>query len=503
MIMKKNTFLLLVVFILVAFTSIVSAETFYVAGTNDADFKWTAPESGLYRFTIVSGAFSPYPTDDPAEYPEYPPYWANNIHILNNTPVRWVHLTDPDRWGADFDYYLGDGVKYPSSIAAETAGIGKKVTIPMDANKYVTLICPDTQGQYSDNRGGMTVSVTRTTTDLIVTGIEPIQTFVNTDINSDGMADIISGKTMAVKINLIGSNFEGLDDTQEIHTKIIYEGVDVGSFTATVGDVKSTESMTFKFTPTGNSVKNIQVVVDWDNIIAETNENNNQLTQPLPINVFDKKGMKVLFVPIDGTTTSYGNVDISNCDYNKNLAKGFIRKTYPVNPDKIDFRSATPIKGSLDKTVIQRSNGKILSQGMTDDCKALLSMGSSNGVDFVVGQVPPGYFTYHTKIEESGFTGTITISGKGKKAVQVKCILQRSDQWKSISHELGHAYGTTDEYNIKKNYFGNIVSGYDVDTMKPVNNALCFMGTPAPGTTQNDYTWWVCKDTYRTLFNNF
>jgi hypothetical protein len=155
--MKKITFLILVVLISVAFTSIVSADTIYVAGTNDAGVKWVAPESGIYRFTIVSGAVSPYPSDDISGM-----YWDHVLHIFNNSPIRW-EIPDgvSGRMGPGFDYYLGDGVMYSSSNAAETAGIGKYVTIPMDVGKYVILITPDVEGEYYNDRGGITVSISK------------------------------------------------------------------------------------------------------------------------------------------------------------------------------------------------------------------------------------------------------------------------------------------------------------------------------------------------------
>ena len=120
----------------------------YIDAKNDQGGTFFASESGLYRFTIIGGAFSPHPTDD------FDSYWANSIHIFNNTPIRWDL-----NGGPGFDYYLGDGIKYPSGYAAETAGIGQFVDIPMDAGNYVTLILPGAQDQYSNHRGGITVSV--------------------------------------------------------------------------------------------------------------------------------------------------------------------------------------------------------------------------------------------------------------------------------------------------------------------------------------------------------
>jgi hypothetical protein len=132
-----------------------SAVDVYIPSTNEQGVMFSPSESGIYRFTITGGSFNPiYPYDDPTSY------WASSIHIFNNTPPRWIYYPETQTWGPeDFDFYLGNGIMYDSSSAAAAAGIGQSVDIPLDAGKYVNLLLPDTQGQYSENQGGMTVSI--------------------------------------------------------------------------------------------------------------------------------------------------------------------------------------------------------------------------------------------------------------------------------------------------------------------------------------------------------
>jgi len=143
-------------FSLILLTTSCLAATVYIPGTDDQGVIYSSTESGIYRFTITGGSFSPQPIDVSGSY------WANNLHIFNNSPPRWVYYPETETRGPDdFDYYLGDGIMFPSNTAAAIAGVGDIVDIPIDAGKYVTMICPDVQGQYSENRGGMTVSISK------------------------------------------------------------------------------------------------------------------------------------------------------------------------------------------------------------------------------------------------------------------------------------------------------------------------------------------------------
>jgi len=140
----------------ILFTTSCLAATVYIPGTADQGVFFSSTESGIYRFTITGGSFSPQPTDVPGSY------WANCIHIFNNSAPKWVYYPKTDSWGPDdFDYYLGDGIMYPSSTAAATAGVGQIVDVPIDAGKYVSMILPNSQGGYSTSRGGITVSISK------------------------------------------------------------------------------------------------------------------------------------------------------------------------------------------------------------------------------------------------------------------------------------------------------------------------------------------------------
>ena len=134
------------------------AEEIYLSGADDQGVVFSSSVSGIYRFTITGGAFSPHASDDVPRY-----YWANSIHIFNNSQPRWVYYPPPDeRWGPDnFDFYLGDGIKYTSSSAAAAAGVGQFVDVPIDAGNYVSLILPSSLGHYSEMRGGMSVLISK------------------------------------------------------------------------------------------------------------------------------------------------------------------------------------------------------------------------------------------------------------------------------------------------------------------------------------------------------
>jgi eukaryotic-like serine/threonine-protein kinase len=166
-IVRKIGLLILSIFFgSILFTTSCLAATVYIPGTDDKGVFFSSTESGIYRFTILDGAFTPGPDDDT--------YWTHSIHIFNNSPPRWIYYTDPARWGPDdFDYYLGDGVMYGSSTAAATSGVGQFVDIPINAGNYVTMILPGSRDQYSYHRGGITVSISKISPHVVTFDVTP------------------------------------------------------------------------------------------------------------------------------------------------------------------------------------------------------------------------------------------------------------------------------------------------------------------------------------------
>ena len=133
------------------------AESIYIDAKNDAGVRFTARESGIYRFTIINGAYSRFAVDDVSAGS----YWNNGIHVFKDRPIEWI-ANPAGGFGPDaMDYYLGTGIENPTRSVAEQGGIGNSVEVPLNAGGYVIIICPDTRDGYANNRGGMYVHVNK------------------------------------------------------------------------------------------------------------------------------------------------------------------------------------------------------------------------------------------------------------------------------------------------------------------------------------------------------
>ncbi len=139
----------------------------YVPGNEINGVTWTTPITGIYRFTITGGAFSPWGCD--AQFPE--PYcgdpgskvcWGWHVGIygcIDRSPWSNCLPEDCPFEGPAFDFAFGDGCYWMTLQKAEAASIGMFTDVNLDAGQIVILLAPDHKGYYTANRGGMYVSV--------------------------------------------------------------------------------------------------------------------------------------------------------------------------------------------------------------------------------------------------------------------------------------------------------------------------------------------------------
>jgi len=128
-----------------------------VHSTSMTGTTFTAPETGTYHFTIVSGAFCYLPLG-PGETSPYGG-WLTQIQIYTKT-VPWGA---PDQWGQHPlkpDAAVGGGQHHPTSTEAATAGKGKTTALTIKKGTRLTLLVSDGSNYYGDNQGTVRVRIT-------------------------------------------------------------------------------------------------------------------------------------------------------------------------------------------------------------------------------------------------------------------------------------------------------------------------------------------------------
>jgi hypothetical protein len=131
-------------------------QTFIIPGYQDAGVRVNIPTTGIYRFTIEDGAYSPWPTDN------YPGNrgWFTLLHIYKNRSITWGKTPWEKIGPIEPDFTLGVGEYMPDKNDAISAAKGASLNLKLGANDYLIFVPIDEQGQYADNRGEIEMSIT-------------------------------------------------------------------------------------------------------------------------------------------------------------------------------------------------------------------------------------------------------------------------------------------------------------------------------------------------------
>ena len=117
--------------------------------------KFVAKTDGVYRFTYVSDAISG--VSDPNSGT-----WNVRLYIYRNRYIVWN--TQQDSKGnyrpLDPEAILGSGRPMDTVASAEAVDKGAFKEFPLRQNEFLWFIYPDVRNFFSDNRGGIMLSVT-------------------------------------------------------------------------------------------------------------------------------------------------------------------------------------------------------------------------------------------------------------------------------------------------------------------------------------------------------
>jgi hypothetical protein len=341
--------------------------------------------------------------------------------------------------------------------------------------------------------------------DLTVKDVRPVQVVWHSDVNHDGLTDLVARKMTAVlaTIVLVGK----LEDDQSVEVKMTCDGHEYTQSYTVAQLLQNNGHVEFYFdAPESKGDYTINLDVDPQNQIIESNEGNNR--QSVDITVKDSNSLYLTYFPVYATRQlplgadppwGYGALNLGEYSTMVENSGKFISGTYPVSEEeftnrRIDlpyFGNTLPIIGMEQDAIELWALGELATLGATDR---------------VVGVVPDDYFSYHLK------AGVVGISFPG-----IQAVLCSKEDWSSPSHEIGHTYGlnlpkwrwwppgweSTEEYDV--NPPGNDANGFCVALHSEVTDATCLMGSLVPfGSFEDDYSRiWVCDDTYESLFKSF
>lgn len=348
----------------------------------------------------------------------------------------------------------------------------------------------------------------------MILDIKPVQAVWDSDINGDGLQELVDGKSTAALVYMNVPVFKGIDKNQSVKVKVLYGGVPYYNDSTSVGAIRNLSYVAVKIDPApfkGTGQISISAIADRDHKFPELDGYDR--VKSIKVNVIKTKGLKVLFVPVDGPGHEKGYSPVNRTKYDGlfNRSYLFLKAVYPVaDPEVIFAKFDGRFNGSLDRTKkFKGGRTDNYTLGMDSDYLELERIGKSYGYDRVIGVVPTDYFNYHHYA-----SGVLNNSTPGGMTQGTDCIrrglcsvLVREDSPENVvSHELGHTfglnlpppYGDGEEYDLTRNppYPGNPARGFDVSRMRPIEG-ICFMGSAkAP-------VHWVCDETYKGLFKRF
>jgi hypothetical protein len=341
----------------------------------------------------------------------------------------------------------------------------------------------------------------------VILDIKPVQVVFNSDINGDGIPEIVDGKSLAILVYIDESYFNNISKQQTVKVKVLYDGVPYYNNTSTVDDIYDQAYVAVKIKPNpfrGSGTKRIEAIVDWDHQIPGLSRY--ETVKSIEVNSMRTRGLKVLFVPIDGPPgdKSYGQVNQADFDRLFDLSYKFMKSTYPVADQELIFDK---YEGRMQGTPSQqRSQGP--RKSIAYDSMALARIGDELGYDRVVGVVPRDYFAYHHFYMSKDHKKTPAGLHMGNNNTRGLCrsVFIREDVTGGdvTAHEIGHSFGlntkkknqkeeyTSDKYHNKKAH------GFNAALMRQAKGP-CFMDS----TALSPKSHWVCEDTWKELFNTF
>jgi hypothetical protein len=393
-------------------------------------------------------------------------YLDGNLFLFNNYPDASGHFS---RSFGGPDTLLGEH----TVRAANSVGNDRSATY--------TLTAPCGDDTDSDPLPNLSVSP-----DDIV----PTQAVFDVDVDYDGTLDLVSNRPALIRATVTVDRADLLTPGQSIDVTLTFQG-STHSVSRSIADIEA-GPVEFFVTPNGDGDASLDVEVDPQNAIAESDEGDN------------KKGRDVTVKPVRTLTISYVKVDYlgqtPQFDATVATSADYMKGVYPVADGQfVNVKVVEPYFPTPPSYVPYFP-------GIYHDALMLWTDAHlvSPAPDKVVGIVSGSYFTYHGLSPRQGNV----VGGTSIHLPMVSDVALVQDGFPLVTaHEIGHTFGFGEGYILLPSgscclSIGETTKGYWVARRIPVDNSIDYMGTTADigsypaGATQR----WSTRVNFTTLF---
>lgn len=312
--------------------------------------------------------------------------------------------------------YRADESDSWQSVDAEKIGVGKysfRAEASEESGAHLLSVKTDVNGSNIQD----SVLYNILPTDLYIESVKAVQVVEDVDLVSD--------KPTVIRVTVVNTGAP-----EFIAAKISYGGKEFYDAETIY------EKATFDFYPWSlpSGAYEIPVVIDVFNEVSEENENNN--TETINVNVVNTKELDVVFRPIEVPIPQFENFEET-----KENGTEFLQATYPVSPERLISRvNEVPHMLSEGERIPDFDFGlRLLLVNLY--IEQILS--GDNSFDHVVGVVPDQIMRELTSGVGASLFPWPTVLVTPTRLPETRI----NDTIISTSHELGHTYGLCDEYS--------------------------------------------------------